>query len=264
MDVINTMDPFILVALFATFNWLMTLLGASLVWFIKKESQKWVCIALGSSAGIMIAASFFSLLLPAKEQLVNAPKWHLGIIPLGFACGVLFLRICDRLLPHEHMMSHEQEGINPEKFSKNKLLMLAMTLHNLPEGIAVGVAFAGCIHHNYIPALVLAIGIGIQNFPEGTAISLPMYQCGKSKFAAMMYGQFSALIEIPAAIIGYIFATIMKDMQPFVLSLAAGAMLFVCVEELLPEANKTSDIDIGTISCMIGFLIMMALDILLS
>lgn len=264
MDFINTIDPFVLVALVATFNWLMTLFGASLVWFVKHESEKLICIALGSSAGIMIAASFFSLLLPAKEQLADAPTWHLLIIPTGFACGVLFLRLCDRLLPHEHMMSHEQEGINPDKFSKNKLLMLAMTLHNIPEGLAVGVAFAGCTDGNYLPALVLAIGIGIQNFPEGTAISLPMHQSGKSKFSAMMYGQFSALVEIPAAILGYIFATMINDLLPLALSLAAGAMMFVCIEELIPEANSTSNVDTGTISCMVGFIIMMTLDIMLS
>lgn len=264
MDFLNTIDPFLLVFLVATFNWSMTLFGASLVWFVKKESQKLVCIALGSSAGIMIAASFFSLLLPAKERLADGSKWELLIIPFGFACGVAFLRLCDKLLPHEHLMSHEQEGVNPSKFSKNKLLMLAMTLHNIPEGLAVGVAFAGCAHGNYLPAIVLAVGIGIQNFPEGTAISLPMHQCGKSRFIAMMYGQFSALVEIPAAVLGFIFATMITNVLPFALSLAAGAMLFVCIEELIPEANSSGKIDVGTISCMIGFLIMMTLDIMLS
>lgn len=264
MNFFNTIDPFLLVVCVATFNWAMTLFGASLVWFVKKESQKLVCMALGSSAGIMIAASFFSLLLPAKERLMDGSKWELLILPIGFACGVAFLRLCDKLLPHEHLMSHEQEGVNPSKLSKNKLLMLAMTLHNIPEGLAVGVAFAGSINGNYLPALVLAIGIGIQNFPEGTAISLPMHQCGKSKFVAMMYGQFSALVEIPAAILGFIFATMINNILPFALSLAAGAMMFVCIEELIPEANSTSKIDIGTISCMAGFLIMMTLDIMLS
>lgn len=261
MKYLLSLNPFIIVLIIATFNWSMTFFGASLVFFVRKESQKLICIALGSSAGIMVAASFFSLLLPAKQLLENGNNL---IIPFGFTCGVAVLMIVDKLLPHEHMMSHVQEGINPSSFSKNKLLMLAMTLHNIPEGLAVGVAFAGCSDGNYLPALILAIGIGIQNFPEGSAISLPMYQCGKSRFSAMMYGQFSAAVEIPSALIGYTFATLVEGVLPFALCFAAGAMLFVCIEELIPEANATEGIDLGTISFMIGFVIMMSLDILLS
>ena len=227
------------------FNWLSTFLGASLVYVTNKENKHLVSIALGSSAGIMIAASFFLLIIPA-----------------GFFCGVLFLTLCDKLLPHEHMMSHEREGVKA-KLSQNQLLMLAMTLHNIPEGLAVGVAFA-CAQHDIIPALILSIGIGIQNFPEGTAISLPMHQYGKSKFVAMMYGQFSGIIEIPSAILGYIFATTINNILPFALSFAAGAMLFVCVEDMIPEASCKNQIDIGAISCMCGFLVMMVLDIMLS
>ena len=264
MEYLLSLNPFIIVLIVATFNWLMTFFGASSVLFVRKASQKLICIALGSSAGIMVAASFFSLLLPAKDQLEAGGKLDLLIIPFGFICGVALLMLIDKLLPHEHMMSHEQEGINPGRFSKNKLLMLAMTLHNIPEGLAVGVAFAGCHDGNYLPALILALGIGIQNFPEGTAISLPMHQCGKSRFIAMMYGQFSAIVEIPAALLGFIFATLVNGVLPFALCFAAGAMFFVCIEELIPEANATEGIDLGTISFMIGFVIMMSLDILLS
>lgn len=264
MEYILSLSPFIIVLIVATFNWLMTFLGASLALFVKNASKKLVCIALGSSAGIMIAASFFSLILPAKEQLESTGKLNLLIIPIGFICGVSLLMLIDKLLPHEHMMSHVQEGINPAHYSKNKLLMLAMTLHNIPEGLAVGVAFAGCQNENYLAALILAIGIGIQNFPEGTAISLPMHQCGKSRFKAMMYGQFSALVEVPAALLGYAFATLINGILPFALCFAAGAMMFVCIEELIPEANATEGIDLGTISFMVGFVIMMSLDILLS
>jgi len=240
----------------------MTMLGASLVFFTKKNSKKLVSIALGSSAGIMIAASFFSLILPAMDLLENSGRLSLLIVPFGFLCGFLFLTVCDHLLPHEHMLSHEVEGVQ-SKLSQNQLLMLAMTLHNIPEGLAVGVAFAGCTN-NLLPALILSIGIGIQNFPEGTAISLPMFQAGKSKFVSLMYGQFSGIVEIPSAIIGFIFASTVSNILPFSLCFAAGAMLFVCVEELIPEASTDGQIDIGAISTMAGFLIMMILDIMLS
>lgn len=241
------------------FNWLMTLLGASLVYFTKHKNTVLVSIALGSSAGIMIAASFFSLILPAMNMLTT--KASLLIVPFGFLCGVLFLSLCDHFLPHQHLLSQEIEGIKT-RLSKNKLLMLAMTLHNIPEGLAVGVAFAS--HDNLLPAIILSLGIGIQNFPEGTAISLPMYQSGQSKFQALMYGQFSGIVEIPSAIIGYLFATFISSLLPFALCFAAGAMMFVCVENLIPEASTNGKIDIGAISCMIGFLIMMLLDIMLS
>lgn len=254
--------PFLIFIGAIIFNWLSTLLGASLVYITNQENKNLVSIALGSSAGIMIAASFFSLLLPAMDLLEGLSKWYLLIIPLGFLCGVLFLTLCDHFLPHEHMLSHEREGIQ-SKLSQNQLLMLAMTLHNIPEGLAVGVAFASA-SQNIIPALILSIGIGIQNFPEGTAISLPMHQYGKTKFQSLMYGQFSGIIEIPSAIIGYIFASAINNILPFALSFAAGAMLFVCVEDMIPEASCKNQIDIGAISCMCGFFIMMLLDIMLS
>ncbi len=259
---ILTKMPFLIFLGAIVFNWLSTLLGASLVYVTKKENKNLVSIALGSSAGIMIAASFFSLLLPAMDLLEGLSKWYLLIIPFGFLCGVLFLSVIDKILPHEHMLSHEVEGVKA-KLSQNQLLMLAMTLHNIPEGLAVGVAFA-CASENLIPALILSIGIGIQNFPEGTAISLPMHQYGKTKFQALMYGQFSGIIEIPAALIGYFFASMISNILPFALSFAAGAMLFVCVEDLIPEASCKNQIDIGAIACMAGFLIMMILDIMLS
>lgn len=261
LSILNDM-PFLIFIGAIVFNWLSTFLGASLVYFTNKENQNLVSIALGSSAGIMIAASFFSLIMPAMELLEPYHHYFLLIIPLGFFCGVIFLTLCDHFLPHEHMLSHEREGVQA-KLSQNQLLMLAMTLHNIPEGLAVGVAFA-CAKQDIIPALILSIGIGIQNFPEGTAISLPMHQYGKSKKVALMYGQFSGIIEIPSAIIGYLFATVIHNVLPFALSFAAGAMLFVCVEDMIPEASCKNTIDIGAISCMCGFLVMMILDIMLS
>lgn len=253
------MNMFLLVFLMAVFNWLMTFFGSSLVYIVKNESQKLISIALGVAAGIMIAASFFSLLLPAVSMLEDN-KLHLLIIPASFFIGGLFLRLCDKYLPHEHLISHKLEGPKAA-LSKNKLLLLAMTLHNIPEGLAVGIAFAGATH-NLLPAIILSVGIGIQNFPEGTAISLPMHQSGMSKFKSMMYGQFSAIVEVPSALIGFVFASFFNNILPFALSFAAGAMMFVCIEELIPEANATKEIDTGTISFMIGFIIMMTLDII--
>ena len=229
---------------------------------MKKTNDKFISAALGSSAGIMIAASFFSLLLPAINLLENQSKVYMLMIPLGFLLGVMFLYFCDKLLPHEHMLSESQEGLVSTLPQKN-LLMLAMTLHNIPEGFAVGVAFASALE-NPIPAMILSIGIGIQNIPEGIAISLPMHSKGHSKNKAFLFGQFSGLIEIPSAIIGYLCASMISSLLPIALSLAAGAMLFVCIEELIPEAIHENTTDIGALSCMIGFLIMMLLDITLS
>ena len=253
------MNLVLLVFFMALFNWAMTFLGSALVYFVRKESQKLISVALGMSAGIMIAASFFSLLLPAVSQLSHH-KIQLLTIPISFFIGGIFLRLCDKYLPHEHLLSHEIEGPNAA-LSKNKLLLLAMTLHNIPEGLAVGIAFASGQSH-LLAAIILSVGIGIQNFPEGTAISLPLHKNGISKFKAMMYGQFSALVEVPSALIGFLFATFFHNILPFALSFAAGAMMFVCIEELIPEANATKEIDTGTLSFMIGFIIMMTLDII--
>lgn len=239
----------ILVFLLACFNWFMTLLGASLVFLFKKRSQKLICIALGLASGIMIAASFFSLLLPALNQ-VEGNYYKMSLIPLCFFIGGFFLRFCDKLIASNHNGN----------LTKNHLLFLAMTLHNIPEGLAVGIAVSANVN-NLLPAFILSIGIGIQNFPEGTAISLPLHETGTSRFKAMMYGQYSALVEIPSAILGFIFAQVFSNLLPFALSFASGAMMFVCIEELIPEANEAT---VGTTSFMIGFMIMMFLDIMLS
>ena len=257
---LSNIQLFLLAFLLSFFNWLMTFLGSSLVYFVKNKSQKLISSALGLAAGIMIAATFFSLLLPAINQ-VQDHFFLLFLIPIIFFIGGLFLRLCDKFLPHEHIISHQKEGPQ-NKLSKNKLLLLAMTLHNIPEGLAVGIAIAG-VKSNLLPALILSIGIGIQNFPEGTAISLPLHESGLSRFKAIMYGQFSAIVEIPSALFGFLFAQVFSSILPFALSFAAGAMMFVCIEELIPEANALKEIDVGTMSFMVGFMIMMMLDVLL-
>ena len=255
---LSNLQLFLLALVLSIFNWLMTFLGSSLVYFVKSKSQKLVSIALGLAAGIMIAATFFSLLLPAIQQ-VEDHLLLLFLIPLVFFSGGLFLRLCDKFLPHEHIISHQKEGPT-NTLSKNKLLLLAMTLHNIPEGLAVGIAID--VKTNLVPALILSIGIGIQNFPEGTAISLPLHESGISRFKAMMYGQYSALVEIPSALLGFLFAQLFSSILPFALSFAAGAMMFVCIEELIPEANALKEVDVGTMSFMVGFMIMMMLDIM--
>jgi len=255
---LSNLQLFLLALVLSIFNWLMTFLGSSLVYFVKSKSQKLVSIALGLAAGIMIAATFFSLLLPAIQQ-VEDHLLLLFLIPLVFFSGGLFLRLCDKFLPHEHIISHQEGPTNT--LSKNKLLLLAMTLHNIPEGLAVGIAIAS-VKTNLVPALILSIGIGIQNFPEGTAISLPLHESGISRFKAMMYGQYSALVEIPSALLGFLFAQLFSSILPFALSFAAGAMMFVCIEELIPEANALKEVDVGTMSFMVGFMIMMMLDVM--
>lgn len=261
MDFINTIDPFVLVMFTVTFNWLMTLVGASFVWFVKEEKEKLICIALGSSAGIIIAASFFYLLLPAKELLELYSPWYLLIIPLGCICGVLILRLCNRIFPHEIVIPYQKKEEDTKRSSKNNHLGLAMTMHNIPEGMAVGISIAAAMHSHYLPVLALAIGISIQNLIEGIAISLSVE---KGKFKAMLGGQLPGIVEIPCGLLGYIFATRIPYMLPFFLSLSVGAMMFICIEELVPKANRRGNIDISTISCIAGFLLVVTLDILFS
>lgn len=264
MNFILNLPSLVVVFICSTLNWLLTALGSTLVYFIKNENKKLNEIALGSSSGIMIAATFFSLLLPAITLLENQPKFYLALLPLVFMLGAGFVSVLDHLLPHEHLITHEKEGLHPTHHTHANLLMFAMTLHNIPEGLAVGVAFANTLPEARIAALILSIGIGIQNLPEGLAISLPMKNAGMSKFKSMMYGQFSAIVEIPSAIIGYLAASIFNEILPFTLAFAAGAMLFVVVEELIPESKKNDASILGSFTCILGFVIMMALDILLS
>lgn len=262
MGQLLTLPALLIVFLCSLFNWFSTFLGSTLVYLVNEHNHKLNEIALGSSSGIMIAATFFSLLMPAIELLDGQPKYFLGFLPVAFMVGAIFVGLMDRYLPHEHLLTHETEGKNSH-LSRAKLLMLAMTLHNIPEGLAVGVAFANPNPEARIAALILSIGIGIQNFPEGLAISLPMHQAGTSKFKAMMYGQYSAMVEVPAALLGFLAATIFSSILPYALAFAGGAMLFVVVEELIPESKKNDATILGSLTCMIGFIIMMALDILL-
>jgi len=249
------------------FIFLMTCLGSATVFIFRKslpgKSQQ---IFLGFAAGVMIAASVWSLLLPSIE--LAEEQGYIGWIPAagGFALGVLFLLGLDRLIPHLHPLSDVKEG--PASTSKRTtLLVFAVTLHNIPEGMAVGLAFALAAQHNdpalYAAAVALAIGIGIQNFPEGAAISLPLRQEGLSTVKSFIVGCLSGVVEPVFGALAVILAVWLIPVMPWLLAFAAGAMIYVVVEELIPEAQLGKHSHVGTISVIAGFLLMMILDVAL-
>ena len=256
-------------ALIATlFTWFMTALGAGLVFFFKTIKRNALDAMLGFAAGVMIAASYWSLLAPAIEMAEgsNLPAW----VPAtsGFLAGGAFLWIIDKLLPHLHpgFPKEEAEGLSTS-WRRSVLLVLAITIHNIPEGLAVGVAFgalaADLPSASLGGAIALAIGIGIQNFPEGTAVSVPLRREGFSRLKSFWYGQLSGLVEPIAGVLGAVAVIFMKPMLPYALSFAAGAMIYVVVEELIPESQLEKHTDVATIGAMMGFAVMMTLDVAL-
>lgn len=252
-----------------TFTWFVTALGAGTVFLFKQVNRKLLDGMLGFAAGVMIAASFWSLLAPALEmsqETSSMPVW--GPVAVGFLSGGAFIRLLDLFLPHLHLgfPVTEAEGVHT-KWKRSILLVLAITLHNIPEGLAVGVAF-GAVAAN-LPtatlagAVALAIGIGIQNFPEGVAVAVPLRAEGISQAKSFWYGQVSALIEPVAGMIGAAAVMLMRPMLPYALAFAAGAMIFVVVEELIPESQLGKNTDLATSGAMFGFVIMMILDVAL-
>lgn len=251
------------------FTWGMTALGAAVVFTTKSINQRLMDGMLGFAGGVMIAASFWSLLSPAIEMAGEGawPSWFPATV--GFLLGGLFLWGVDKLLPHLHPTSSmdEAEGIEPEKRKRSTLLVLAITLHNIPEGLAIGVAF-GAVAADFpsaslTGAIALATGIGIQNFPEGTAVSLPLRREGMSRRKSFFYGQLSAVVEPVAALIGVWAVYMMEPLLPFALSFAAGAMIFVVVEEVVPGSQENGHKDLAAMALMLGFAIMMILDVAL-
>jgi ZIP family zinc transporter len=256
-------------ALIATlFTWFMTALGAGLVFFFKTIKRNMLDAMLGFAAGVMIAASYWSLLAPAIEMAEgsNLPAW----VPAtsGFLAGGAFLWIIDKLLPHLHpgFPKEEAEGLSTS-WRRSVLLVLAITIHNIPEGLAVGVAFgalaADLPSASLGGAIALAIGIGIQNFPEGTAVSVPLRREGLSRFKCFWYGQLSGIVEPVAGVLGAVAVIFMEPMLPYALAFAAGAMIYVVVEELIPESQLEKHTDVATIGAMLGFAVMMTLDVAL-
>ncbi len=246
------------------FTWFVTALGSSVVFWKKEINRKLLDVSLGFSAGIMISASFFSLILPAIEiaEKRGMPSWLPTAI--GFMAGGLFLRLIDKIVPHLHLFLpiERAEGLK-KKLSKTTLLILAITIHNFPEGLSVGVAFGsiGSYGVKLSGAIALALGIAIQNFPEGMAVSLPLLREKNSKFKSFYYGQLSAIVEPIGGVLGAYLTSFSNAILPYALSFAAGAMIFVVVEELIPESQSGNNEDAATIAVLIGFTTMMILDL---
>ena len=258
----------VLAAFYATvFTWLLTASGAAVVFLFKKDlNRKWLDGMLGFTGGVMIAASFWSLLAPAIEM--STGEGFVKVMPaaLGFFLGAMSLFALDKILPHMHINFKEAEGIKTP-WHKTTLLVLAITLHNIPEGLAVGVLFggvaAGFEGATIGGAVALAIGIGLQNFPEGIAVSMPLRRQGLSRLKSFWYGQLSAIVEPIAGVIGAMAVLTFKPILPYALAYAAGAMIFVVVEEVIPETQLDKNTDIATMGLIFGFIVMMSLDVAL-
>ncbi len=269
IELIQQLNPVMQAFVATLFTWALTAAGATVVFFTKTVNQKFMDSMLGFAAGVMIAASFWSLLAPGlemAEQLGHTP-WLTAVI--GFMGGGLFMRLVDYLLPHLHsgLDMKESEGIKTS-WQRSTLLVLAITLHNIPEGLAVGVAFgavaAGLPAATIGGAVALAIGIGIQNFPESAVVSLPLRREGMSKWKSFFMGQASGIVEPVAGVLGAFFVLKMQHILPYALCFAAGAMIFVVVEELIPESQRVeANIDVVTMATMVGFSVMMVLDVAL-
>ena len=264
----TALDPIWQALLATCFTWFVTAAGAAVVFAFKTINRKVLNGMLGFAAGVMIAASFWSLLAPAIEMAEESslPSWVPATV--GFLLGGAFLWGVDKLLPHLHLglPDEEAEGVSTT-WRRSILLVLAITLHNFPEGLAVGVAFgalaADLPSASLAGAVALAIGIGIQNFPEGAAVSVPLRREGFSRFRSFWYGQMSGTVEPIAGVLGAAAVIFIRPILPYALAFAAGAMIFVVVEELIPESQQESDTDTATVGAMLGFAVMMTLDVAL-
>ncbi|MDR1655570.1 MAG: ZIP family metal transporter [Treponema sp.] len=270
MEWLQTQPVMIQTLLATLFTYGLTAMGASTVFFFKSINRKVLDGMLGFAGGIMIAASFWSLLSPgiemaeAASEITGIPGWVPAAV--GFLAGGLFLRLVDTVLPHLHIEQNHAEGIKTN-WGRSILLVLAITLHNIPEGLAVGVGFgaasAGLPGSGISGAVALALGIGLQNFPEGAAVSIPLRRDGMGRLKSFWYGQASGIVEPVAGLIGAALVMSMQSILPYALSFAAGAMIFVVAEELIPEAYREGNDHIATTGLMAGFALMMVLDVAL-
>ena len=276
LNFLSSKSP-IIQALFAgLFTWVLTALGAALVFFFKSTNRKFLDTALGFTGGVMIAASVWSLIAPAINTVEVQNELGQSNLPpflpaaIGFFLGAVFMYVLDKSIPHLHIFGKMKEAEGPKTdLKKTSLLVLAIAIHNIPEGLAVGVAFGSLVIPEFAniytlgAAVALGIGIGIQNFPEGIAVSMPLRRQGVSKFKSFWYGQLSAIVEPIAAIIGAVAVTFFTPILPYALAFAAGAMIFVVVEEVIPETQLDKYTDVATLGFIAGFIVMMCLDVAL-
>ncbi len=268
LEIVSSFHPVIQALIAGIFTWGMTALGAAAVFFVRQINRSLLDTMLGFAAGVMIAASYWSLLAPAISMAEEGPLPGWLPAAVGFLLGGLCLRGIDSILPHLHLglPTKDAEGV-PTSWQRSTLLILAVTLHNIPEGLAVGVAFgavaAGLPASTISAAIILAVGIGIQNFPEGMAVSMPLRREGMSALKSFWYGQLSGIVEPISCIIGASVVLIARPMLPYALAFAAGAMIFVVVEELIPESQQGGHTDLATMGVMVGFTVMMILDVAL-
>ena len=266
-------SPIIQALVGGLFTWILTAIGASLVFFFKSSNRKVLDMCLGFTGGVMIAASFWSLLSPAiatveKQQelgITSLPIWFAPAV--GFLLGALFLYYLDKKIPHLHLFESVENAEGPKTdLKKTELLVLAIGLHNIPEGLAVGVAFGALASGMDIGmemggAIALAIGMGLQNAPEGFAVSMPLRRQGLSKFKSWQWGQLSAIVEPIFAVIGAAIVISVYPILPYALSFAAGAMIFIVIEEVIPESQRGGNEDLASIGLILGFIVMMILDV---
>lgn len=259
-------DPVLAAFIATVFTWSLTALGASLVFLFNTMNRKVLNGMLGFTGGVMVAASYWSLLAPAIEMSTGEGFAKVMPSAIGFILGAAFLFVLDKILPHLHINFQVKEGIKTP-WQRTTLMVLAITLHNIPEGLAVGVLFggvaAGIPEATVAGAVVLAIGIGLQNLPEGIAVAIPLKRMGMSRTKSFLYGQSSAMVEPVAGVLGAVAVSFFTPILPYALAFAAGAMIFVVVEEVIPETQQDGHSDIATLGFMGGFVVMMILDVAL-
>ncbi|MCE5249295.1 ZIP family metal transporter [bacterium] len=268
LDFMKDLNPVVQALIGTGFTYGVTALGAAVVFVRQELSRKMLDGFLGFAAGVMVAASYWSLLAPAIEMSaeLDVPSWVPALV--GFLMGGFFLWSVDKIIPHLHLGFPTEEAEGPRTtWRRSILLVLAITLHNIPEGLAVGVAFgavaAGIPSATLGGAIALALGIGIQNFPEGLAVSIPLRREGLSQWKSFWYGQLSGVVEPVAGVLGAALVFIMRPILPYALAFAAGAMIFVVVEEVVPESQRNGNTDFATMGAMFGFAVMMTLDVAL-